>query len=65
MSTHAPGNPWGALHNGKAPPEWGFSSGEDQADFFFGAAFLAATGLVTVGLAPTTAGCAACARLLP
>jgi len=36
-----------------------------QADFFFGAAFFTATGLVTVGLAPTTACTAVCARVLP
>jgi hypothetical protein len=36
-----------------------------QADFFFGAAFLAAAGLVTVSFVPTTAGWALCKRLLP
>jgi hypothetical protein len=37
-----------------------------QADFFFGgAAFFTAAGLVTVALAPATAGCAECARVLP
>jgi hypothetical protein len=35
-----------------------------QADFFLVAAFFVAD-LVTVGLAPTTAGAAACARELP
>ena len=53
----------------KTPAEAGVSRtrrevASTQADFFFGAAFFAA-GLVTVGLAPTTAGAATCARELP